>query len=65
LRDYVGAFVLAGLDLHVGSETDFFADRVQYYDKGMIRREKNPQGIYSVTPRAGRTGVLARRRYLG
>ena len=40
LRDYVGAFVLAGLDPHVGSETDFFADRVQYYDEGMIRREK-------------------------
>jgi peptidoglycan hydrolase-like protein with peptidoglycan-binding domain len=40
LRDYVGAFVLAGLDPHVGSETDFFADRVQYYDDGVIGREK-------------------------
>jgi peptidoglycan hydrolase-like protein with peptidoglycan-binding domain len=40
LRDYVGAFVLAGLDPHVGSETDFFADRVQYYDEGMMNREK-------------------------
>src|SRR5206468_10223366 len=40
LRDYVGAFVLAGLDPHVGSETDFFVDGVQYYDEGMIRREK-------------------------
>jgi hypothetical protein len=40
LRDYVGAFVLAGLDPHVGSETDFFADRVQYYDEGVIGREK-------------------------
>ena len=40
LRDYVGAFVLAGVDPHVGSETDFFADRVQYYDQGMKDREK-------------------------
>lgn len=40
LRDYVGAFVLAGLDPHVGSETDFFAERVQYYDEGVIGREK-------------------------
>ncbi len=40
LRDYVGAFVLAGLDSHVGSETDFFAERVQYYDEGLIGREK-------------------------
>jgi hypothetical protein len=40
LRDYVGAFVLAGLDPHVGSETDFFGDRVQYYDQGVFGREK-------------------------
>jgi peptidoglycan hydrolase-like protein with peptidoglycan-binding domain len=40
LRDYVGAFVLAGLDPHVGSETDFFADRVQYYDEGIKDHEK-------------------------
>jgi hypothetical protein len=40
LRDYVGAFVLAGLDPHVGSEAEFFADRVQYYDEGIIGREK-------------------------
>jgi peptidoglycan hydrolase-like protein with peptidoglycan-binding domain len=40
LRDYVGAFVLAGLDPHVGSETEFFAERVQYYDDGVIGREK-------------------------
>jgi peptidoglycan hydrolase-like protein with peptidoglycan-binding domain len=40
LRDYVGAFVLAGLDPHVGSETDFFADRVNYYDQGVFDREK-------------------------
>jgi len=40
LRDYVGAFVLAGLDPHVGSETDFFADRVQYYNDGVMSRDK-------------------------
>jgi peptidoglycan hydrolase-like protein with peptidoglycan-binding domain len=40
LRDYVGAFVLAGLDPHIGSETDFFAERIQYYDEGVIGREK-------------------------
>jgi peptidoglycan hydrolase-like protein with peptidoglycan-binding domain len=40
LRDYVGAFVLAGLDPQVGAEAAFFADRVQYYDEGMKDREK-------------------------
>jgi Putative peptidoglycan binding domain len=40
LRDYVGAFVLAGLDPHVGAEADFFADRVRYYDDGVISREQ-------------------------
>jgi peptidoglycan hydrolase-like protein with peptidoglycan-binding domain len=40
LRDYVGAFVLAGLDPNVGSEANFFADRVQYYNEGIKDREK-------------------------
>ena len=40
LRDYVGAFVLAGLDPNVGSEAEFFADRVKYYDQGVMDREK-------------------------
>jgi peptidoglycan hydrolase-like protein with peptidoglycan-binding domain len=40
LRDYVGAFVLAGLDPQVGAEAAFFADRVQYYNDGMMDREK-------------------------
>jgi peptidoglycan hydrolase-like protein with peptidoglycan-binding domain len=40
LRDYVGAFVLAGLDPQVGAEAAFFADRVQYYNEGMKDREK-------------------------
>ena len=40
LRDYVGAFVLAGLDPRVGAELEFFADRADYYDKGTISRDK-------------------------
>ena len=40
LRDYLGAFVLAGLDQRVGSEADFFADRVKYYDQGVLDREQ-------------------------
>jgi hypothetical protein len=40
LRDYVGAFVHAGLDPNVSAEADFFADRVKYYDEGVVDREK-------------------------
>jgi peptidoglycan hydrolase-like protein with peptidoglycan-binding domain len=40
LRDYVAAFVLAGLDRNVGAEAEFFADRVDYYDSGTMDREK-------------------------
>ncbi|MDQ6809559.1 MAG: peptidoglycan-binding protein, partial [Verrucomicrobiota bacterium] len=40
LRDYIGAFVLAGLDPRVGSELEFFADRVRYFDDGVVDREK-------------------------
>ena len=40
LRDYVGAFVLAGLDPRVGAELEFFGERVEYYDQGTINREK-------------------------
>jgi hypothetical protein len=40
LRDYVAAFVLAGLDENVGAETEFFADHVEYYDQGMMDRER-------------------------
>jgi len=40
LRDYVAAFVLAGLDKNVGAETEFFADRVEYYDQGTMGRDK-------------------------
>jgi len=40
LRDYVGAFVLAGLDPHVGSELEFFAERVTYFGKPNVPREE-------------------------
>jgi len=40
LRDYVAAFVLAGFDKNAGTETEFFADRVEYYDSGKMDREK-------------------------
>lgn len=40
LRDYVGAFILAGLDPGVGAELEFFADRVKYYGDGLVGREK-------------------------
>ena len=36
----MAAFVLAGLDKNVGAETEFFADRVDYYDSGAMDREK-------------------------
>lgn len=39
LRDYIGAFVLAGLDSQVGAELEFFGDRVRYYNEGLIGRE--------------------------
>ena len=31
---------MAGLDPQVGAETDFFADRAQYYNDGVLDREK-------------------------
>lgn len=40
LRDYVGAFVLAGLDPQIGSELEFFADQVDYFGEGKVSREK-------------------------
>jgi peptidoglycan hydrolase-like protein with peptidoglycan-binding domain len=39
-RDYIGAFVLAGLDPQVGAELEFFGDRVRYYDDGWVDRAK-------------------------
>jgi hypothetical protein len=40
LHDYIGAFVLAGLDPQVGAETEFFADRVDYFGEAGVAREK-------------------------
>jgi hypothetical protein len=40
LRDYVAAFVLAGVEKNVGAEAEFFADRVEYYDSGTMERDK-------------------------
>jgi len=40
LRDYVAAFVLAGLDPAVDAELGFFGDRVSYFDQGIVDREK-------------------------
>ncbi len=40
LRDYVAAFVLAGLDPQIGAELEFFGDSVNYFDSGVIEREQ-------------------------
>jgi hypothetical protein len=40
LHDYIAAFVLAGLDSQVGAETEFFADRVDYFGEHGVTREK-------------------------
>jgi hypothetical protein len=40
LHDYIAAFVLAGLDPQVGAETEFFADRVNYFGEAGVTREK-------------------------
>ncbi len=40
LRDYVGAFVLAGLDPQIGAELEFFADRVNYFGEANMSRQK-------------------------
>jgi hypothetical protein len=45
LRDYVAAFVLAGLDKNVGAETELFADRVEYYDQGIMDHEEVRQDL--------------------
>jgi hypothetical protein len=53
VRDYIAAFVLAGLDPHVGSEVEFFADRVSYYGNGIKDRDairKDLQGYNARWP---------------
>jgi hypothetical protein len=39
-RDYVAAFVLAGLDPKVGAELEFFADRVKYFGDAHLSRDQ-------------------------
>jgi hypothetical protein len=51
VRDYVAAFVLAGLDRNVGAETEFFADRVKYYDQGVLDREKVREDLQNYAAR--------------
>jgi peptidoglycan hydrolase-like protein with peptidoglycan-binding domain len=45
LRDYIAGFVVAGLDPEIGAELEFFADRVRYYDSGVVAREKIRQDL--------------------
>ena len=45
LKDYVAAFVLAGLDPEVGAETEFFAERVDYFGERGVTREKIRQDL--------------------
>ena len=40
LRDYVAAFVLAGLDPEIGAEAEFFAGRVDYFGQPNVTRDK-------------------------
>lgn len=40
LRDYIAAFVLAGIDPRVGSELEFFAPSVDYFGKAKVPREE-------------------------
>ena len=46
LHDYIAAFVLAGLDPQVGAETEFFADRVNYFGKAGVTREKIQRDLH-------------------
>ncbi len=45
LRDYVAAFVLAGLDPQVGAELEFFGEKVNYFGEPGTSREKIRQDL--------------------
>ncbi len=47
LRDYIAAFVLAGLDPQIGAELEFFAERVRYYDSGVVGRDRIRRDLQS------------------
>lgn len=40
MRNYVAAFILAGLDPHIGSELEFFAPQVDYFGARNVSRER-------------------------
>ena len=62
LRDYVAAFVLAGLDKNVGVEAEFFADDVNYYDQGVMDREKIQAGLKTLRRAMAGAALLGRRK---
>ena len=39
--------MLAGLDPQIGAELEFFGDRVNYYDEGVVSREKIRRDLQS------------------
>jgi peptidoglycan hydrolase-like protein with peptidoglycan-binding domain len=51
LRDYVGAFILAGLHPRVDSELEFFGPRVAYFDQGVIGRDQLRRDLISYNER--------------
>jgi hypothetical protein len=51
LRDYIAAFILAGLDPQVGAETEFFAERVNYFGKPGVARETIRRDLQSYNTR--------------
>ena len=69
LRDYIGAFIVAGLDPRVGAELEFFADRVTYFGEPNVTREKIRRDLVRYDQRwperrfwlAGRLEVKAQR----
>ena len=46
MRNYVAAFILAGLDPHIGSELEFFAPRVDYFGQPNVSREKIERDLF-------------------
>jgi peptidoglycan hydrolase-like protein with peptidoglycan-binding domain len=56
LKDYVAAFVLAGLDPQVAAETEFFADRVDYFGERNVSREKIRQDLQRYNDRWPKRG---------
>lgn len=45
LRDYIAAFVLAGLDPRVGSELEFFASHVDYFGASNVSHDRIQQDL--------------------